>query len=238
MNPAHLKPGTEFGTRLRTLVLGGKGDIGRAISVRLEAEGNEVLAVGRADFDLGNVGEIDAFFKKNGNGFDILVHSSGINHPKLFNDLTDSEIRESLDVNLHGFLMVARACLPHWRERGFGRVLVISSLYGFLARRGRLPYVMAKHALVGAVKTLAIELAPYGVLVNALSPGYIGTKMTYKNNSSETIAKFVSGIPLGRLGEPEDIAEVAAFLCSSKNRYLTGQDLVVDGGFSVGGFQG
>jgi len=97
---------------------------------------------------------------------------------------------------------------------------------------------MSKHALQGAVKTLAIEWAPLGVLVNAISPGYISTKMTYKNNSAETIARFIAGIPLGRLGTPEDIAEVASFLCSSNNRYLTGQDLVVDGGFSIGGFQG
>jgi len=116
-------------------------------------------------------------------------------------------------------------------------VLVISSLYGFLARSGRLPYVISKHGLNGAVKTLAIELAPYGVLVNSLSPGYIGTKMTYQNNSEETIAKLVLGIPLGRLGSAEDIAEVAEFLCSKKNKYINGQDIVVDGGFSIGGFQ-
>ena len=115
---------------------------------------------------------------------------------------------------------------------------MISSLYGFLARKGRLPYVISKHALNGAVKTLAIELAPFGIIVNALSPGYIATKMTYQNNSPEKVAKFVEGIPVGRLGDPGDIAEVAAFLCSRKNRYLTGQDIVVDGGFSVGGFQG
>ncbi len=223
---------------LRALVLGGRGDIGGAIVARLRAEGYEVMAVGRTDFDLGNGAQIDAFFEKNGNSFDILIHSGGLNHPKLFENLTEVEIRESLDVNLHGFLKVAQACLPYWQSRCFGRVLVISSLYGFLARKGRLPYVMSKHALNGAVKTLAIELAPYGVLVNAISPGYIGTKMTYKNNSPETISKFISGIPMGRLGEPEDIAEVAAFLCSPKNHYLTGQDLVVDGGFSVGGFQG
>ena len=139
---------------------------------------------------------------------------------------------------MHGFLRVAKLCLPYWKTTKFGRVLVISSLYGFLGRTGRLPYVMSKHALNGAVKTLAIEFANHGVLVNAISPGFIGTKMTYKNNTPETISKFVSGIPLGHLGDPKDIAEVASFLCSPKNRYLTGQDLVVDGGFSVGGFQG
>ncbi len=224
--------------KLRALVLGGRGDIGGAIANRLRGEGIEVLQVGRDDFDLADPVGIDAFFARRGDAYDILVHSAGLNQPKLFEDLTDEEIRASLDANLHGFLHVARACLPNWKSRRFGRVVVISSLYGFLARKGRLPYVVSKHALNGAVKTLAIELAPYGVLVNALSPGYIGTKMTYKNNSPETIAKFVSGIPLGRLGEPEDIAEVAAFLCSPRNRYLTGQDLVVDGGFSVGGFQG
>lgn len=223
---------------LRALVLGGRGDIGSAIVARLRADGCEVVSVGRADFDLGNGTQIDAFFENAGNCFDILVHSGGLNLPELFENLAEEDIKKSLDVNLHGFLKVARACLPHWQAQGFGRVLVISSLYGFLARRGRLPYVMSKHALNGAVKTLSIELASYGVLINAVSPGYIGTKMTYKNNPPETIAKFVSGIPLGRLGEPEDIAEVAAFLCSPKNRYLTGQDLVVDGGFSVGGFQG
>lgn len=226
-----------YGKTSRTSV-GGRGDIGGAISVRLEAEGYEVIAVGRIDFDLGNSVQIEAFFEKNGNNYDILVHSSGLNQPKLFENLTEDEIRESLDVNLHGFLKCARACLPYWQTRGFGRVVVISSLYGFFARKGRLPYVISKHALNGAVKTLAIELAPYGVLVNALSPGYIRTKMTYKNNSTEAISKFILGIPLGRLGDPEDIAEVTSFLCSPKNRYLTGQDLVVDGGYSVGGFQG
>jgi 3-oxoacyl-[acyl-carrier protein] reductase len=222
----------------RALVLGGTGEIGSAIVSRLEEDGYSVMSVGRADFDLGNEVETNLFFSKNSNEFDVLIHSSGINHPKLFEELTDMEIRRSLDVNLLGFLAVTRKCLPYWRTQSFGRVVVISSLYGFFARKGRIPYVMSKHALNGAVKTLAIELASYGVLVNAISPGYIDTAMTHKNNSSENISKFVGGIPLGRLGQPEDIAEVASFLCSQKNRYLTGQDLVVDGGFSIGGFQG
>jgi 3-oxoacyl-[acyl-carrier protein] reductase len=222
----------------RALVLGGHGDIGRAIAVRLHSDGFDVIAVGRSTFDLGNPSQTDAFLSREGNRFDILVHCAGLNRPTLIENLSDAEIRESLEVNLIGFLRVARACLPYWRSKRFGRIVVISSIYGFLARSGRLPYVMAKHALNGAVKTLAIEWAPFGVLVNALSPGYIGTRMTYENNPPETIARFVAGIPVGRLGTPEDIAEVAAFLCSSNNRYLTGQDLVVDGGFSIGGFQG
>ena len=222
---------------MRALVLGGKGDIGSAIAKQLEADGLQVTAAGRLDFDLTNPDQIAAFFAAQSQGFDVLVNSGGLNTPKTFNKLSDSEIRQAMEVNLFGFLQVARYCLPHWQQSRQGKVLVISSLYGFLGRRGRLPYVMSKHSLNGAVKTLAIEWADYGVLVNALSPGYVGTKMTYANNDEKTIARFVSAIPLRRLGTPEDIAEVASFLCSPRNRYLTGQDIVVDGGFSVGGFQ-
>lgn len=222
--------------RRNALILGGHGDIGSAIAQRLNEDGLEVLPVGRDDFDLGDPNSIEAFFSKN-NGFDVVVHSGGLNNPKLFENLSEEEIRISLEVNIIGFLHVVRRCLTKWKANQYGRVLAISSLYGFIARGGRLPYVMSKHALNGAVKTLAIELAQDNVLVNSLSPGYIATKMTYKNNSLEVIEGFVSDIPLGRLGTPADLAEVAAFLCSSRNTYITGQDIVVDGGFSIGGFQ-
>jgi NAD(P)-dependent dehydrogenase (short-subunit alcohol dehydrogenase family) len=222
---------------MRALVLGGKGDIGSAITQKLSMHEVEVTSVGRSDFDLTSPNQIASYFKENGNQFDVLIHSGGLNNPKTFEELTDSQIRESLDANVLGFLDVVRELIPCWKKSGFGRILVISSLYGFLARKGRLPYVMSKHALNGAVKTLAIELAPYGVLVNALSPGYIATKLTYKNNSAEAIEHLTSGIPIGRMGEPDDIAEVAWFLCSKSNRYINGQDIVVDGGYSIGGFQ-
>lgn len=222
---------------MRALVLGGKGDIGSAITQKLSSIGVDTTDVGRADFDLANPNQIATYFKKNGSQFDILIHSGGLNNPKNFEELTDAEIRESLNANVLGFLDVVRELTPHWKHGGFGRVLVISSLYGFLGRKGRLPYVMSKHALNGVVKTLAIELASHGVLVNALSPGYIATKLTYKNNSTETIERLISGIPVGRMGTPEDIAEVASFLCSPANQYINGQDIVVDGGYSIGGFQ-
>jgi len=222
---------------MRALILGGKGDIGSAITQKLSSDGVQATGVGRAQFDLTNPAQIDNYFDVHGSEFEILVHSGGLNHPKIFEELTDQEIRTSLDANLHGFLHVVRRLLPYWKQAGYGRMLVISSLYGFLARRGRLPYVMSKHALNGAVKTLAIELASYGVLVNSLSPGYIATKLTYQNNTEEAIARLIAGIPVGHMGDPTDVAEVAAFLCSSKNRYINGQDIVVDGGFSAGGFQ-
>lgn len=221
----------------QVLVLGGRGDIGSAICAVFRERGDDVEVTGRTETDLGNPSSIDAYFGRRIRECDVLVHSAGLNNPKLFVDLSDDEIAQSLQVNVQGFLSVLKHVEASLRTRK-GRILVISSLYGFLARRGRLPYVLAKHALVGAVKTLAIEMAADGVLVNALSPGFILTKMTIKNNPPETIKRFEAGIPLGRLGTPKEIAEVSYFLCSPANTYLTGQDIVVDGGFSVGGFQG
>ena len=101
-----------------------------------------------------------------------------------------------------------------------------------------MPYAISKHALIGAMKTMAIELGEFGVMVNAVSPGYIDTKMTSKNNSPEVIQKLISGIPVKRLGSPDDVARAVSFLASPQNHYVNGLDLVVDGGYSVGGFQG
>jgi 3-oxoacyl-[acyl-carrier protein] reductase len=222
---------------MKALVLGGRGVIGRAIVERLGETGCEVTAVGRQDFDLTNSGQISNFFGNTEANFDILIHSGGHNVPKTFDALNDDEIRRTLDANLFGFLDVARFCMPYWQRVKKGKIVVISSLYGFLGRRGRLPYVMSKHALNGAVKTLAIELAPIGVLVNSVSPGYIATSMTYRNNTAQDIEKLVAGIPVGRMGTPEEVAKAVEFLCSDLNTYINGHDLIIDGGFSAGGFQ-
>lgn len=223
---------------MKVLILGGKGDIGQAITERMFDVGHEVRTVGRQDFDLTDSDQIDRFFQITGaQEVDLLIHAGGYNIPKTFFDLTDEEIRRSLDANVFGFLDVVRHCMPYWKTKRKGRIVVLSSLYGFLGRRGRLPYVMSKHALNGAVKTLAIELASLGVLVNSVSPGYIATSLTYRNNAAQDIEKLVAGIPLGRMGDPSEIAKVVEFLGSDLNTYITGQDIVVDGGFSVGGFQ-
>lgn len=222
----------------RALVLGGTGDIGGAIAARLAEEDMDVRAVGRRDFDLADAASIEAWFAGNSADFDVLVHSGGFNQPAPFVDLSMETIEAGLDANLMGFLRVAKHVVPGMKARRSGRIVVVSSLYGFLSRHGRITYTMAKHALNGAVKTLAIELGASGILVNSVAPGFVMTKMTVANNDEATIARLVSDIPLGRMAEPDEIADVVNFLCSTQNRYLTGQDLVVDGGFSIGGFQG
>jgi NAD(P)-dependent dehydrogenase (short-subunit alcohol dehydrogenase family) len=219
------------------LVLGGRGDIGASIARRFVAAGHEVLAVGRADFDLTDPESIDAWFDQPHPPIGVLVHSAGLNHPKPFIDLTDVEIRECFAANVEGFLHVARQTIPDLAAQQ-GRIVVLSSIFGFLSRIGRLPYAMSKHALIGVVKTLALELAHESVLVNAVSPGYIDTSLTRANNDAATIARLTSSVPMQRLGTPDDIAEVVYFLGSPSNRYITGQDIVADGGFSIDGGRG
>lgn len=223
----------------KALVLGGTGDIGAAIANLLRSQsGDNVISVGTRDLDLGSKLSIQQFLEKNGREFDVVVHSAGFNKPDLFENLTIEQIEETIGINLLGFLRLIHECIPYWKNKKSGRVVIISSLYGIFSRRGRMAYAVSKHALIGAMKTMAIEFAEYGVLVNSVSPGYIDTRMTHQNNTPEQIEKLESGIPIKRMGRSTDIAGAVSFLVSEQNQYITGHDLVVDGGYSIGGFQG
>lgn len=218
------------------LVLGGTGDIGSAIARHLTAAGHAVTSVGRSHFDLGDPAAIDAYFRVDTTPYRTLVHAAGLNTPCPFAAQDITAVERTLAANLIGALRVIKYLEPHLQHGG--RVVMISSLYGFTARSGRSAYAISKHALLGAVRSLAVEWGPRGVLVNAISPGYVDTKLTRANNDAARIAQLEAGIPLGTLATPDDIATVAGFLCSADNRYITGQDIVVDGGFSVGGYYG
>jgi 3-oxoacyl-[acyl-carrier protein] reductase len=218
----------------KILVLGGSGDIGNEIVKKFSND--FVISVGSKGVDLSDKQSVDDFNKLHSN-FDTIIHSAGYNVPGAFENLSLDELEKSIRTNLLGFLPIIQRNIDYWKTTGTGRVVVVSSLYGFFSRHSRMPYVISKHGLIGFVKTLAIELGPIGATVNAVTPGYINTKMTSKNNTPETIEKIVKGIPVGRMGTPTEIADAVAFLASEQNTYINGHDLVVDGGYSVGGFQ-
>jgi len=223
----------------KVLVLGGTGDIGAAITRRLILDyRDEVISVGSKDLNLADAHSVEFFLERYGSDFDVLIHSTGFNQPGLFETLDMKSIESTIQANLVGFLRISQSLIPYWKTQSRGNVVIISSLYGFFSRKGRLPYAISKHALIGAMKTMAIELGEFGVMVNAVSPGYIDTKMTSKNNSPEMIQKLISGIPVKKLGSSDDVARAVSFLASPQNQYINGVDLIVDGGYSVGGFQG
>jgi len=216
---------------------GGDGDIGTAIKQKFCANGYEVIAPTIAEMNLLSEDSLNHYLQSLPQEISIFVHCAGINFPKIVDEIEFRDLYNTLEINALSFYRIMKQLIPKFKYQGAGHVLAISSLYGSIARAGRFSYVASKHCLQGMIKTLAIELGPYNVLVNTLSPGFVDTQLTRQNNSEETIKRFADAIPVKRLATTDDIASVAYFLCSPENRYINGQDIVVDGGYLIGGFQ-
>lgn len=119
------------------------------------------------------------------------------------------------------------------KARKWGRIINISSAFGIIARAKQTLYVASKHGLNGMTKALALELAPNNILVNSVCPGFVETDMVLKRNSSIKIATLKEAIPLARLAKPKEIAELVHFLVSENNTYITGESILIDGGFTI-----
>jgi 3-oxoacyl-[acyl-carrier protein] reductase len=218
-------------------LLGAHGGIGAAIADKFAAHGYEIIAPHSKELDLAVPESISGYFYSRNIKAHAFISSAGINIPKPLETVTQQDIDHTAAVNVNGVFAVLKYLLPGFKEENNGHILMISSLYSFLSRANRLPYAMSKHALDALVKTAALELGSSNIKVNALSPGFVDTKMTRKNNDPSIIRTFEERIPLQRLALPGEIANVAFFLCSPENSYITGQNIIVDGGYSVGGFQ-
>lgn len=161
---------------------------------------------------------------------DLLVNNAGISLQGLFQDTTDEQWGRILGVNLTGPRNTIQAVLPAMISAKRGCIVNISSIWGLRGASCEVAYACTKAAIVGMTRSLALELAPSGIRVNAVAPGCIETDMV-RVLSPETRAMLVEETPLGRLGTPEDIAHAVAFLASEKASFLTGQILTADGGF-------
>jgi NAD(P)-dependent dehydrogenase (short-subunit alcohol dehydrogenase family) len=214
------------------LVTGGSRGIGAAVVTRFKALGAAVLAPPRAELDLADEASIAAYLASLEAPVDILVNNAGVNWPQRLEELDDACLDDTLSVNLAAPARLARGLAPGMAERGYGRIVNVSSVWALVAREGRAAYSASKAGLVGLTRAIALELAPHGVLVNAVAPGYVATDLTRQNNSPAELETIASYIPLGRLAEPEEVAELIAFLCSARNSYVTGQVLVCDGGYT------
>lgn len=221
---------------MKMFLTGSTGDIGTAIKKKFKKEGYKIVAPNEKQLDLSNIDCVKKYLKANKENFDVIVHCAGYNNPNSVSKVAIEEIEKTFNINAGNFFQIVKANIPYFKKNG-GHILAVSSLYGTVARDGRLPYTMSKHALNGMIKTLAIELGKFGVKSNTVSPGFVDTQLTRKNNNAKKIKQFESKIPLGKLAKPQDIAEVVFFLCSKNNNYINGQDVIVDGGFMAGGFQ-
>ena len=215
------------------LVTGGARGIGAAIAARLREDGHEVCTPSRNELDLAAPGSIDAYLRCHANEpVDVLVNNAGINILRSIEEIDDSAWQVMMQVNLTAALRLTQAFAPRMAARGWGRILNVASIFAVVPRERRAAYSMTKAALASLTRTAAVEFGPSGVLVNALAPGYVDTELTRKNNSPEALRAIESSIPLQRMAQAGELAEVAAFLVSGRNTYLTGQTVLVDGGFT------
>jgi NAD(P)-dependent dehydrogenase (short-subunit alcohol dehydrogenase family) len=234
------------------LVTGGIRGIGLAIGERLMNRGVKVAAGYSANADAaqqfadkyadqgvsvhqGNIGSnedcvrvIGEVLDRHGQ-LDILVNNAGITLDKTMRKMTAEEWDHVIRVNLSGAFYLSRAILQHMLDRGYGRIINISSVIGSAGGFGQANYASAKSGLFGLTMSLALETASKGLTVNAVTPGYITTDMTAAVPSA-AIEKIVGRIPVGRLGEPNEVARVVEFLADPESGYITGAVYPVNGG--------
>ncbi|OEF98560.1 3-oxoacyl-[acyl-carrier-protein] reductase [Desulfuribacillus alkaliarsenatis] len=176
-----------------------------------------------------DVGDLVSFAIEKYGKIDILINNAGITRDTLIMRMKESEWDEVIDINLKGVFNCIKAVTRPMMKQKAGRIINLSSVVGIAGNAGQANYVAAKAGVIGLTKTAAKELAARGITVNAVAPGFIETDMTDKLPESVK-EEILKQIPLGKMGQPEDIANTVSFLCSDKARYITGQVLVVDGG--------
>jgi 3-oxoacyl-[acyl-carrier protein] reductase len=217
----------------KLLITGGSRGIGKAIAERFTAGGYQVFAPSRTEMDLSSVESISQFTEKHKNEyFDVIVNNAGINEVNLIEDISDEELGSMMQINLIAPIMILRSFIGKMKEYHYGRIVNIGSIWAVVSKEGRCVYSATKNGIHGVTNTLAVELASHNILVNTVCPGFTLTDLTKKNNTREQIANITKDIPMGRMAEPEEIAEVVFFLGDEKNTYLTGQKITVDGGFT------
>lgn len=214
------------------LVTGGSRGIGAAIASEFSARGIRVIAPRREELDLARPDSVNKFVADHREtGIDILVNNAGINVIRPLEEISEDAWSQMFQVNLQAPFRLLQGLTPGMKAVGWGRVINVSSIFSLVAKEKRLAYSAMKSGLNGLTRTAAVELAPSGVLVNAICPGYVETEMTRQNNSAADLERIAATIPLRRLAQPPEIARLAAFLCSDENSYITGQLIVIDGGF-------
>ena len=187
--------------------------------------------------DVSKRSEVDAmieYVNKEFGGIDVVVNNAGISQVSLFDETTEEDFRRVIDVNLMGVFNVTQSALKECMlSKKDGVIINISSVWGISGASCEVAYSASKAGVIGLTKGLAKELAPSNITVNAIAPGAIATDMIYKEYSEEEIEVIEKDIPMGRLGTPIEIANLALYLASDNARYITGQVISPNGGMVI-----
>lgn len=238
------------------LITGSGRGLGKAIAIKLAMEGadivindvnikeaestaTEIEALGRktlvSSASVSDRGQVEKLFEEIKNKFgrlDILVNNAGITKDSLLLKMTEEQWKQVMDVNLTGVFNCTQLAAMLMKEQNFGKVVNLSSIAGQMGNVGQLNYSATKAGVIGMTKTLAKELARFNVNVNAIAPGIIKTPMT-DAIPEKVMDGMLKQIPLGRIGQAEDIANLVKFLVSEESQYITGQIIACNGGWYV-----
>lgn len=216
----------------RVLLTGGSRGIGKAIYNILKEDIYEVVIPSRDELDLSSTSSIANYFSDN-KEFDILINNAGINIIKGIDSILDSDIEQINNINLVAPLKLIQYCVKGMKRNRFGKIVNISSIWGIRSKEKRILYSGTKFGIIGQTKALSRELGEYNILVNAVCPGFTATELTMRSLSDTELGEIVKEIPLKRLADPKEIANSVKFLISDDNTYITGQTLVIDGGYTA-----
>jgi 3-oxoacyl-[acyl-carrier protein] reductase len=230
------------------LITGASKGLGRSTADYLAKQGHQIIGMARSlpkepfpgsfvTIDLANLEQTESVLSELTNRHSItgLINNVGLSQGQSLEDIKLSDMNTVLDLNLRPAVQLAQAVLPAMKQAGWGRIVNISSLaaLGFPTRTS---YGAAKAGVISLTRTWALELAKTGITVNAIAPGTIETEMFREKTASggEDAQRYMSMVPMGRFGQPAEIAAAIAFFCSDEAAFITGQTLFVDGGASIG----
>jgi len=237
------------------LITGASKGLGKAMAIALAAEGARVGLVSR---DVALLNSVAAEIGRNASIFpadvtseeqvraierdvaehfgkvNILINNAGVNVRKPVTDFTLEEWRRVMDTSVTAAFLMCRSFVPMMTGVGYGRILNMTSIMSHVSLPGRTAYSAAKSALLGMTKALALELAPEGITANGISPGPFGTEMNKPlMENPEANAQFLASIPANRWGKVEEIGQLAVYLCSDDAGFITGTDILIDGGWTA-----
>ncbi|WP_163323655.1 SDR family NAD(P)-dependent oxidoreductase [Draconibacterium mangrovi] len=235
------------------IVTGGTRGIGKSIADKLLEAGAKVICTGTKlkeithlneestnpnlsyiQLDLSSTSSVDQFcaFISGMDKIDILVNNAGINIISEVLETNIMDYQKLQKINLEGPFRLSQAAAQKMTKNNYGRIVNIASIWSVVTRPGRSVYASTKMGLLGLTKTMSVEWAKHNVLVNAVSPGFTLTELTYTTNTKEDLERISNLIPQNRMAQPEEMANGVLFLVSDLNSYISGQNLVIDGGYT------
>jgi len=214
------------------LLTGASRGIGKTIKEELINKGFNCITPTREDLDLSKPENIDIYLEKiKGIRIGGIINNAGINILSSIEDINDDKIQKMINVNLISPLKLIKGIVPQMKKNKYGRIVNISSIWGVRGKEFRTLYSITKFGIIGMTKSLARELGEFNILVNAVAPGYVDTEMTRQNLSIEEQRAIKETIPLKRFANPKEIAKLVVFLVSKEHTYITGETIIIDGGF-------